>query len=124
MYEKKNNKTRDPRSFIEIWASLPEIGKTMLVNKSMEYGLSKQTMFLWAQRGSSPILKSCRILQKCLSELWGLQTAPESLFPDKSIRKALAERYKEQIRRKGTPMEVNWPSLQNEDNEDDTPESN
>lgn len=114
MYANETKKTRDSRSYIEIYASLPEIGRRFLDEKFKEVGLSKMTAYQWAAKGTCPGVENCRKLQRCLRELWGLETSPETLFPPKKIRKALVLRMKDKLTREEAPVKIIWPSLMEE----------
>lgn len=119
MSEIKIKYTTDSRSFIEIWAALPEIGRSMLVKSLIEKNISRLTIYKWIQGGGAS-MRTIPQLRTTLRRLFHIQTSPYTLFPSRPLRMVLAERYKERMKSKSLMAnqwdgKVNWKTTQDEE---------
>lgn len=112
MSEKDNKKPKpgtDDRSFIELWYSMPEVARGMVVDYMRGKGFTKQAVYKWAH-GSVPKADTIKILRRGLGKLFGLKTIPYILFPSKSERQRIEERFNP-----SWDGRVDWPSLRDDD---------
>lgn len=102
----------DTRSFIELWHSLPEVGRRMLTDALVKKGVRADYIKRYLN-GTLPSRNTANAICRVMLKSFGLYTKVETLFPDKERTERIVAHFKPA----GWDGKVQWPSLDDDEEE-------